>query len=353
MPEDLLFVIQDVFEITGRGTVLSGEVCRGSVGIGDEVVVVSPGGGLEHTRVVGVEHAGKLVDGATAGESRVGLLIERLRRADVAAGSSVRSARAESNVAPMVATAATWAADPAGRHELRYWDGLAWTAHVSDAGAVSQDPLEPGSQPGSAVVGRAGAGVEPDLEALRARVRTQLAQYGPALFERLNLDIHPLALPERLVLLGQQLERADKQGQVLGLLEQRAAIYQVLGMTTEEDRDRLAWAAIKEGHSGLSRTSKFWARGVLGLEYGSTFVATYDLLTKREGEKVRVPLMRAGRAVALGYCSRCGRVERLDERMRCPRGHADVEDPACVVPPDEPQTRTALQAAHGGMSPDR
>jgi hypothetical protein len=34
-----------------------------------------------------------------------------------------------------------WAADPTGRHELRYWDGSEWTAHVSDRGQVSADPL--------------------------------------------------------------------------------------------------------------------------------------------------------------------------------------------------------------------
>lgn len=36
---------------------------------------------------------------------------------------------------------AGWLADPAGRHELRYWDGVAWTAHVSDAGTPSEDAL--------------------------------------------------------------------------------------------------------------------------------------------------------------------------------------------------------------------
>ncbi|MDQ3106832.1 MAG: SHOCT domain-containing protein [Actinomycetota bacterium] len=34
---------------------------------------------------------------------------------------------------------AAWHGDPFGRHELRYWDGTAWTAHVSDAGVTSTD----------------------------------------------------------------------------------------------------------------------------------------------------------------------------------------------------------------------
>ncbi len=37
--------------------------------------------------------------------------------------------------------AAGWHTDPTGGHELRYWDGTAWTAHVSDQGAAATDPL--------------------------------------------------------------------------------------------------------------------------------------------------------------------------------------------------------------------
>ena len=36
---------------------------------------------------------------------------------------------------------ARWAADPTGRHELRYWNGTDWTDHVSDAGAPGIDPI--------------------------------------------------------------------------------------------------------------------------------------------------------------------------------------------------------------------
>jgi hypothetical protein len=34
-----------------------------------------------------------------------------------------------------------WHADPTRRHESRYWDGAAWTEHVSDAGVTGTDPL--------------------------------------------------------------------------------------------------------------------------------------------------------------------------------------------------------------------
>jgi hypothetical protein len=38
---------------------------------------------------------------------------------------------------------AHWAADPSGRHELRFWDGSRWSEHVSDGGRQSVDPLSP------------------------------------------------------------------------------------------------------------------------------------------------------------------------------------------------------------------
>jgi len=42
---------------------------------------------------------------------------------------------------------AGWYADPAGRHEYRYWDGTYWTAGVADGGVTSADPLEPPAPP--------------------------------------------------------------------------------------------------------------------------------------------------------------------------------------------------------------
>jgi Protein of unknown function (DUF2510) len=38
-----------------------------------------------------------------------------------------------------------WAADPSGRHQLRYWDGSAWTEYVSDNGHEFREPFPKGS----------------------------------------------------------------------------------------------------------------------------------------------------------------------------------------------------------------
>lgn len=49
---------------------------------------------------------------------------------------------AEAAAAPVADSAvpAGWYADPSGRFELRYWDGAAWTEHVSRAGQQFTDP---------------------------------------------------------------------------------------------------------------------------------------------------------------------------------------------------------------------
>ncbi|MEO5724689.1 MAG: phospholipid scramblase-related protein [Ilumatobacteraceae bacterium] len=42
----------------------------------------------------------------------------------------------------MTTSPAAWHPDPVGRHELRYWDGSEWTAHVSNNGIQGSDPLQ-------------------------------------------------------------------------------------------------------------------------------------------------------------------------------------------------------------------
>ena len=41
----------------------------------------------------------------------------------------------------------SWSPDPTGRHQVRWWDGSAWTDHVSDDGATSTDPMVPPTPP--------------------------------------------------------------------------------------------------------------------------------------------------------------------------------------------------------------
>lgn len=52
---------------------------------------------------------------------------------------------------------ARWLPDPTRRHELRYWDGVAWTENVSDDGRQSTDPLAAAPQETQAVASSAAA----------------------------------------------------------------------------------------------------------------------------------------------------------------------------------------------------
>lgn len=79
-----LLPIEDVFSISGRGTVVTGRIERGIIKVGDEVEVV----GIRPTTVstcTGVEMFRKLLDEGRAGDN-VGILIRGLKRDDVERG---------------------------------------------------------------------------------------------------------------------------------------------------------------------------------------------------------------------------------------------------------------------------
>ncbi|MFN8182970.1 MAG: DUF2510 domain-containing protein [Candidatus Nanopelagicales bacterium] len=70
--------------------------------------------------------------------------LEAIRDALVEAldlGASAVPAAQQTLPPPPVAVPAGWNPDPYGLHALRYWDGSAWTEHVSDHGDSSVDPL--------------------------------------------------------------------------------------------------------------------------------------------------------------------------------------------------------------------
>jgi elongation factor Tu len=86
-PVDLPFLmpIEDVFTITGRGTVVTGRVERGIVKVQDEVHIVGLADAVRKTVVTGVEMFRKLLDQAQAGDN-VGVLLRGVDRTDVERG---------------------------------------------------------------------------------------------------------------------------------------------------------------------------------------------------------------------------------------------------------------------------
>ena len=80
-----LMPIEDVFTITGRGTVVTGRVERGQVKVGDEVHIVGLQDEPRKTVVTGVEMFRKLMDYAEAGDN-IGCLLRGVDRKEVERG---------------------------------------------------------------------------------------------------------------------------------------------------------------------------------------------------------------------------------------------------------------------------
>ena len=79
-----LMAVEDVFSITGRGTVATGRIERGKVKVGETVQIV----GIKNTRettVTGVEMFRKLLDEGMAGDN-VGLLLRGIQKEDIERG---------------------------------------------------------------------------------------------------------------------------------------------------------------------------------------------------------------------------------------------------------------------------
>ena len=83
-----LMPIEDVFTITGRGTVVTGRIERGTVKVNETVDIVGIRPGKTTTTVTGVEMFRKLLDEGRAGEN-VGLLLRGTKREDVERGQVV------------------------------------------------------------------------------------------------------------------------------------------------------------------------------------------------------------------------------------------------------------------------
>ena len=80
-----LMPVEDVFTITGRGTVATGRVDRGVVKVGDEVQLVGLSTEMRKTVVTGVEMFRKLLDQAQAGDN-IGVLLRGVERKEIERG---------------------------------------------------------------------------------------------------------------------------------------------------------------------------------------------------------------------------------------------------------------------------
>jgi len=77
--------VEDVFSITGRGTVATGRVERGTIKVGDKVDIIGIHENVKKTTVTGVEMFRKLLDFAEAGDN-IGTLLRGVSRDDIERG---------------------------------------------------------------------------------------------------------------------------------------------------------------------------------------------------------------------------------------------------------------------------
>ena len=83
--KDFLMPVEDVFSITGRGTVATGRVERGVLNVQDEVEIVGLSDEAKKVVVTGVEMFRKMLDQAEAGDN-IGALLRGVQREDIERG---------------------------------------------------------------------------------------------------------------------------------------------------------------------------------------------------------------------------------------------------------------------------
>jgi elongation factor Tu len=110
-----LMPIEDVFTITGRGTVTTGRVERGQVKVGDEVEIVGMREESRKTVCTGVEMFRKLLDYAEAGDN-VGTLLRGVDRKEVERGMVLAKPGSIKPLTSFKAEVYVLAKDEGGRH---------------------------------------------------------------------------------------------------------------------------------------------------------------------------------------------------------------------------------------------
>ena len=156
--KDFLMPIEDVFSISGRGTVVTGRVERGIVKVGEEVEIV----GIRPTQkkvVTGVEMFRKLLDQGQAGDN-VGLLLRGHRAQGRRARAGVRQARFD-HAAPEVYGAGVHPDEGRGRAAHAVFQRVPAAVFLSDDGRDGDGAVAGGRRDGDAG-GQREPGDQPD-----------------------------------------------------------------------------------------------------------------------------------------------------------------------------------------------
>jgi len=110
-----LMPVEDVFSISGRGTVATGRVERGKVKVGENVEIVGIAPDVKTTVVTGVEMFRKLLDEGMAGDN-VGLLLRGVERTDIERGQVIAKPKSITPHRKFKASAYILTKEEGGRH---------------------------------------------------------------------------------------------------------------------------------------------------------------------------------------------------------------------------------------------
>ncbi len=111
-----LMPVEDVFSITGRGTVATGRVERGTVKVGDEVEIVGLSDETKKTVVTGVEMFRKLLDSAQAGDN-IGALLRGVERNEIERGQCLAKPGSVNSHTEFTAQVYVLTKEEGGRHK--------------------------------------------------------------------------------------------------------------------------------------------------------------------------------------------------------------------------------------------
>ena len=110
-----LMSIDDVFTITGKGTVVTGTIERGTINLNDTVQIIGLNDEIKTTVVTGIEKLSKNIDTAKAGD-HVGLSLKDIKRDEVNRGQVIAKPNTIKNATNFVAQVYMLTKEEGGRH---------------------------------------------------------------------------------------------------------------------------------------------------------------------------------------------------------------------------------------------
>lgn len=154
---------------------------------------------------------------------------------------------------------------------------------------------------------------------------------------------------------------------MMGAFQKLGEVYDLYGLTEQGDRARLVASAAVEGYpprptmrvlatagAGVHNLTTTFKDSMLvqaigmSMEQGEQFTRSFNRSMAVTGSGIRIPLQEAGRAVARGWCRKCGDVRTLTTKLRCEVCGKEPEDYRVIVPADAAEADEELRAANAG-----